>query len=162
MFRLPLPPPHAFTCLSPTHTLSPISREQYLHSCGRSSPIWRPTKSAMLCQCRPHTAQLATPRQTHPGHMPSRQVCFYNVCQLPVWMWWCCCHVRWRPLSHPLPRLTWPQSMSASWLRPRNTLTVHSENLSGSSAQVRSRRRGEEVFFLYEIKIVKSNEVLFQ
>ena len=52
-------------------------RYQFVFSCGRESPIWRPSKSSMMCNNRPHTAQLAIPKSPHYLYQPPRQVGIY-------------------------------------------------------------------------------------
>ena len=50
-------------------------RYQFVFGCGRSSPIWRPSKAAMTALDRPRTANLARPKLPHPDYQPPRQVC---------------------------------------------------------------------------------------
>ena len=64
-------------------------RPQYKFSCGRSSPIWRPSHLAMMCPVRPHTARLAQPKQTHPDYCPSRQVSTPDSTHIPCWSLCC-------------------------------------------------------------------------
>lgn len=64
-------------------------------SCGRSSPIWRPSTAAMTCPIRPRTAQLAIPKALHVDYKPPKQVSriFYsyiphiitNVYRITLW-----------------------------------------------------------------------------
>ena len=49
-------------------------RLQFEYSCGRSSQIWTTSKAAMSCRPRPHTANLARPKQTHQDYRPNKQV----------------------------------------------------------------------------------------
>ena len=61
-----------------------LYRSEYKYNCGRCSPIWHQPLASMSCPDRPHTARLATPKQTHPAYRPSRQV---HCLLVHKWQW---------------------------------------------------------------------------
>lgn len=54
--------------------LSFFSREAYIFSCGRSSPIWHVSEAAKTAEERDRSLRLATPKKTHHQYQPERVV----------------------------------------------------------------------------------------